>query len=59
VSFLTPRRVLQEFCCNGTIVEHKELGEVIQLQGDHRQRVNEMLAQEGIVKKENIKVHGF
>lgn len=51
--------MLQEFCCNGTIVEHKELGEVIQLQGDHRQRVNEMLAQEGIVKKENIKVHGF
>ena len=56
---LTPLCVSQEFCCNGTIVEHKELGEVIQLQGDHRQRVNEMLAQEGIVKKENIKVHGF
>ena len=49
----------QDFCCNGTIVDHNEWGEVIQLQGDHRVRISEMLAEEGIVKKENIKVHGF
>jgi translation initiation factor 1 len=49
----------QEFSCNGTIVDHKEWGEVIQLQGDHRVRISELLAEEGLVKKDNIKVHGF
>jgi len=49
----------KEFCCNGTIVEHKELGEVIQLQGDHRSRIGDLLVAENVVKKDMIKIHGF
>ncbi|KAK2379920.1 Translation initiation factor SUI1 family protein [Trifolium repens] len=49
----------KEFCCNGTVVEDPELGQVIQLQGDQRKNVSTFLVQAGIVKKENIKIHGF
>jgi len=28
-----------DFCCNGTVVEDPELGQVIQLQGDQRKNV--------------------
>eukprot|EP00898_Chlorokybus_atmophyticus_P007670 jgi/Chlat1/7904/Chrsp67S07347 len=49
----------KEFCCNGTVVEDPELGQVIQLQGDQRKNVSQFLVQEGIVKKEVIKIHGF
>jgi translation initiation factor 1 len=47
------------FACNGTIVEDEELGEVIQLQGDHRQKVQQFLVEEKIAAKDQIKVHGF
>ena len=47
------------FACNGTIVDDDEMGQVIQLQGDHRVKVSEFLIEEGISKKEHIKVHGF
>ncbi|KAL5054360.1 hypothetical protein RYX36_035042, partial [Vicia faba] len=43
----------KEFCCNGTVVEDPELG-----QGDQRKNVSTFLVQAGIVKKENIKLHG-
>ncbi|KAH7432028.1 hypothetical protein KP509_07G005000 [Ceratopteris richardii] len=49
----------KEFCCNGTVVQDPELGQVIQLQGDQRKNVSQFLVQAGIVKKENIKIHGF
>jgi translation initiation factor 1 len=49
----------KEFCCNGTVVQDPELGQVIQLQGDQRKNVATFLVQAGIVKKENIKIHGF
>ncbi|KAB5521643.1 hypothetical protein DKX38_025962 [Salix brachista] len=49
----------KEFCCNGTVVQDLELGQVIQLQGDQRKNVSTFLVQAGIVKKENIKIHGF
>ncbi|KAJ8467254.1 hypothetical protein OPV22_029806 [Ensete ventricosum] len=49
----------KEFCCNGTVVQDPELGQVIQLQGDQRKNVSNFLSQTGIVKKENIKIHGF
>ncbi|KAK7257527.1 hypothetical protein RIF29_31562 [Crotalaria pallida] len=49
----------KEFCCNGTVVQDPELGQVIQLQGDQRKNVSTFLVQAGIVKKENIKLHGF
>ncbi|CAL9153927.1 unnamed protein product [Musa hybrid cultivar] len=49
----------KEFCCNGTVVQDPELGQVIQLQGDQRKNVSNFLSQTGIVKKEYIKIHGF
>ncbi|CAA6656553.1 unnamed protein product [Spirodela intermedia] len=44
----------KEFCCNGTVVQDPELGQVIQLQGDQRKNVSTFL-----IQKENIKLHGF
>eukprot|EP00250_Pteridium_aquilinum_P011442 c20075_g1_i1 orf=886-1230(+) len=49
----------KEFCCNGTVVQDPELGQVIQLQGDQRKNVSQFLVQVGIVKKDQIKIHGF
>eukprot|EP00249_Psilotum_nudum_P004970 c18466_g1_i1 orf=292-636(+) len=49
----------KEFCCNGTVVDDSELGQVIQLQGDQRKNVSQFLVQAGIVKKDQIKLHGF
>ena len=49
---------LQEFACNGTLVEDEEMGQVIQLQGDQRAKIFSFLTGEGIPKA-TIKVHGF
>lgn len=49
----------KEFCCNGNVVQDKELGKIIQLQGDQRKNVLQFLVQAKIVKKEQIKMHGF
>lgn len=49
----------KDFACNGNIVDDEELGEVIQLQGDHRQKVAEVLVAEGVCKKDDIHIHGF
>ncbi|KAL8167979.1 hypothetical protein V2J09_009478 [Rumex salicifolius] len=35
----------KEFCCNGTVVQDPELGQVIQLQGDQRKNVSTVLVQ--------------
>ncbi|GAA6046457.1 hypothetical protein NBRC10513_001402 [Rhodotorula toruloides] len=48
----------KEFACNGAIIEDEDLGKVIQLQGDQRTKIQEMLIEEGI-EKETIKMHGF
>ncbi|KIH59744.1 putative translation initiation factor SUI1 [Ancylostoma duodenale] len=50
---------LEKYSCNGTIVEHPEYGEVMQLSGDQRQQIKDFLVNVGIVKEENCKVHGF
>lgn len=50
---------LQEFACNGTVVEHPEYGEVMQLQGDQRNNICQFLTRIGIAKPEQLKVHGF
>lgn len=47
------------FCCNGNVVQDKELGKVIQLQGDQRKNVAHFLVQAGLAKKDQIKIHGF
>jgi len=47
------------FQCNGTVVEHSEYGEIIQLQGDQRIPIKNLLEETGIAAKGQIKVHGF
>jgi len=49
----------KDFACNGTVVEHGEYGEVIQLQGDQRVKVAEMLSKSGMAREDQVKVHGF
>nr|AFD22856.1 eukaryotic translation initiation factor SUI1-like protein [Tamarix androssowii] len=49
----------REFCCNGNVVQDKESGKIIQLQGDQRKKVAQSLVQAGITKKDQIKIHGF
>ncbi|KAH9946067.1 eukaryotic translation initiation factor 1 [Epithele typhae] len=48
----------KEFACNGTLVDDEEAGQVIQLQGDQRQKIKALLTSEGIAAA-TIKVHGF
>ena len=53
------RAFKKEFACNGTVVEHPEYGEVIQVQGDQRNNVCLFLTKIGIAKTDQLKVHGF
>ena len=67
--YAPPRRVVcflicflavqQEFACNGTVVEHPEYGEVIQLQGDQRQNISKFIKQVGLAREDQIKVCAF
>lgn len=49
----------KEFACNGTVVEHPEYGEVIQLQGDQRQHISQFLQRYELASDDKIKLHGF
>jgi translation initiation factor 1 len=49
----------KDFACNGTVVDDKDLGQVLQLTGDQRLKVGEFLIKEGLAKKQDIKLHGF
>ncbi|PIK52600.1 hypothetical protein BSL78_10504 [Apostichopus japonicus] len=49
----------KEFACNGTVVNHSEYGEVIQLQGDQRNNICHLFVNIGLAKLEQLKVHGF
>lgn len=51
--------VKKTFCCNGTVINDKDAGKVLQLQGDQRQNMFDFLSSESIVKKSQIKLHGF
>merc|ERR1712241_286310 len=53
------RACKREFACNGTVVEHKEHGEVLQFQGDQRALIQSFLQKIKLTTEENIKVHGF
>lgn len=53
------RACKKEFACNGTVIEHKEYGEVLQLQGDQRENICQWLTKAGLAKSEQLKVHGF
>jgi translation initiation factor 1 len=60
---LDQKRILKafkkDFACNGNIVQDDDMGEVIQLQGDHRVKVQQFLMSQEIASKEKIKIHGF
>jgi len=47
------------FSCNGVLINSEELGVVVQLQGDQRKNAYEFLVKEKIVKKNQVKIHGF
>ncbi|XP_057613400.1 eukaryotic translation initiation factor 1-like [Chionomys nivalis] len=49
----------EKFACNGTVIEHPECGEVIQLQGDQRKNIYQLLIEIGLAKDDQLKVHGF
>lgn len=53
---------LQEFACNGTVVEDDESGQVIQLQGDQRTKIRQFLVDSELFSekeaKEKITIHG-
>lgn len=49
----------KEFACNGTISTDPVYGEIIQLNGDHRDKIASFLVDEEIAKREHIKIHGF
>lgn len=53
------RAFKKKFACNGTVVDHPEYGEVVQLQGDQRNNVCQFLTEIGIVKEDQLKLHGF
>jgi len=48
----------KNFKCNGAVVHDEDYGDVIQLQGDHRQGVLKFLVDEEIVDRDQIVVHG-
>jgi len=53
------RALRKQLCCNGCLITDKDLGNVIQLQGDHRQGVFNFLTESGLVKPDMIKIHGI
>uniref|UniRef100_A0A8C6GEE0 SUI1 domain-containing protein n=1 Tax=Mus spicilegus TaxID=10103 RepID=A0A8C6GEE0_MUSSI len=53
------RAFKKKFACNGTVIEHPEYGEVIQLQGDQRKNICQFLIEIGLAKDDQLKVHGF
>tara|TARA_B110000908_G_scaffold170843_1_gene231591 strand:- start:981 stop:1304 length:324 start_codon:yes stop_codon:yes gene_type:complete len=44
--------------CNGAVVQNKQYGEVIQMQGDHREAIKQFLIDMEICLVDQIIVHG-
>uniref|UniRef100_A0A6B2LT26 SUI1 domain-containing protein n=1 Tax=Arcella intermedia TaxID=1963864 RepID=A0A6B2LT26_9EUKA len=56
----TLRDLRKKLNCNGSIIEDPDLGNVIQLQGDHRQEVFNFLVETKISPDPNhIQIHGI
>lgn len=49
------KTLIKNLHCNGNIIDEK----IIQLQGDHRNKIYKFLIEEKIIPKEFIKIHGF
>ncbi|KAF3930222.1 hypothetical protein ABW20_dc0103828 [Dactylellina cionopaga] len=60
---IDPKRILKElkktFATNGNVVQDPLLGEVIQFQGDQRNKIADFLVTALLIKKDTIKIHGF
>ncbi|KAK2588850.1 hypothetical protein KPH14_001719 [Odynerus spinipes] len=50
------RACKKEFACNGTVIEHPEYGEVLQLQGDQRENICQWLTKSGLAKPDQLKL---
>ena len=48
----------KEFACNGHVVKDETIGNVIQLQGNHKSNIRDFLIKNDVEVK-NIKEHGF
>uniref|UniRef100_A0A2K5DZF5 SUI1 domain-containing protein n=1 Tax=Aotus nancymaae TaxID=37293 RepID=A0A2K5DZF5_AOTNA len=46
----------KKFACNGTVTEHPERGEVIQLQGDQCNNICHFLLETGLAKDDQLKL---
>jgi translation initiation factor 1 len=54
------KKMKKRFACNGSICKDEEFGNIINLQGEHRNEVKEFLVNvEQVVNEEDIKVHGY
>ena len=48
----------REFACNGSIVNDRTYGEVLQLQGDQRDNMSKFLSVVQLVPDSHVKIHG-
>lgn len=48
-----------KLCCNGHLKDHKEYGTVIQLQGDKRYDLRDILVEDYKINPEHIEIHGY
>ncbi|XP_062954434.1 eukaryotic translation initiation factor 1-like [Cynocephalus volans] len=57
------KKLVKEFkkksVCHGTVIEHPEYGEVIQLQSNQRKNIHQFLKETGLAKDDQLKVHGL
>jgi len=52
------KAIKKTHCCNGTIVDDEEMGQVLQFQGDQRDNVLKFLLENELASKDKIKKHG-
>ncbi len=48
----------KEFACNGCVIEDELYGEIIQLQGNHKDNVYKFLTAVGLATEKEITLHG-
>ena len=52
------KKIKKKLCCNGCVLDDKEYGEVIQVQGNKKDEIKTILMKVYELKDDNIKVHG-
>jgi len=53
------KRLKKEFATNGSVATDDEYGEIIQFQGDQRNKIQDFIIDTLGVDKAKVKVHGF